>query len=92
MVYFSKDGKAIITAGEVGSFTVCPEAWRLTAVKRRRPLVESSVTQGQAKHEEWVEGCDESLYLARSARLIVLLLLIALGAFLLLAEIGPLWL
>ena len=83
MAHLSKDGRFIISAGEVAAYTVCPESWRLRTVAKVSTSNEANIAKGKELHKKWVENFDESLYLARNARLVLLLFLIALGAFLL---------
>ncbi len=83
MVIKSKSGKNIITAGEVASFVVCPEAWRLQQVARVRPAYTPSKQasegsrQGKHLHKEWAKTLEEAQFLIRGVRLIVYLIGIA---------------
>lgn len=80
-------GKFIISAGEVGAYTVCPEAWRLANMERV-PAVTSEgdhqhrVKKGNELHKEWAQNVDEAVYLTRHVRLVILLLFLAIAAYL----------
>ena len=79
-----KYGKYIFSANEVGEYVVCPEAWKLKVVDRVNLQTSERSERGRELHSDWAASYDESLYLARSARLIVFLLLLAITIFLLL--------
>ena len=76
-------GKIILSAGEVGTYTTCPEAWRLEVVERIRPEHGAEVRQGEELHKEWAWQLDEAMYFTRSVRLILFLIILALLFFLL---------
>jgi hypothetical protein len=77
-------GKYIISAGEVGAYTVCPESWRLRNVEQVRTSRETSSTDGRLLHQEWAKAYEEFVYLGRKAHLIVVLLVTAAVVYLLL--------
>jgi hypothetical protein len=70
-------GKFILSAGEIGAYTVCPEAWRLKAIDKVRGMHVESVTRGRELHEKWARDYDEALFLARNVKLMVLLIALA---------------
>ncbi|NBU72804.1 MAG: hypothetical protein EBS53_15405, partial [Bacteroidetes bacterium] len=59
------DGKFIISAGEVGTYTVCPESWRLKTIDRRRsaPLHKEASRQGMKLHDIWSKAHEEVIFL-----------------------------
>ncbi len=69
----SSTGKFIISAGEIGSYIVCPEAWRLKSVVRTKREAPVSIKTGSALHHEWARNYDEILYLSKHFKLMVLL-------------------
>lgn len=73
----SSSGKFIISAGEVGSYTVCPEAWRLKALEGVERFTASSVAKGNELHRQWAKNYDEAAYLSRGLRLVLVMLLLA---------------
>ena len=73
----TENGKYILSAGEIGSYVVCPEAWRLRTVEQIKGRKGESTAKGKDLHQEWVKRYDETVFLRRSARLIVLLVLCA---------------
>lgn len=82
MAYYTRDGQYIITAGEISAYTVCPEQWRLTYLESATKSKDSNVKKGKELHRDWADKYDESIFLARSVRLIFMLILIAIGLFL----------
>mgnify|MGYP000661815765 CR=1 FL=1 len=64
-------GKVILSAGEVGSYVTCPEAWRLQAVKGEGTIPAESVKEGAALHREWFSGLSEAVFLSTAARLLL---------------------
>ncbi|GEM_PF-960092 len=86
MPRLNKDGKFIISASEVGSYTVCPESWRLRSVLAVNREDTDRSKKGMVKHDEWTVTYDEHLFLARSSRIVLALLILAIAAFLLISE------
>lgn len=72
----NKDGKFILSAGEIGSYTVCPEAWRLSTLENVKTEHTENDRKGRELHKSWAEVIDEASYLKRRAQLLVLLLLL----------------
>ena len=87
MAYKNIYGKIILSAGEVGSYTTCPEAWRLEVVERIRPQSSVDAQKGEELHEKWASDLDEAMYFTRSIRLILFLIILAL-LFFLLSQLG----
>jgi hypothetical protein len=77
-------GKYILSAGEVGAYTVCAESWRLRNVEQVRTSRETSSTDGRLLHQEWAKTYEEFVYLGRKTHLIVVLLVTAAVVYLLL--------
>lgn len=69
------DGTFIISASEVGAFTVCPEAWRLKEIVRVKTEPSVRVAKGDELHIEWAKGQDELLYLLHRVRFVLWLVL-----------------
>lgn len=69
-------GKFILSAGEIGAYTVCPEAWRLQKVERVKPTYADTVREGEEAHAEWAKNVDKGVLLARDGKLFLLLLLV----------------
>jgi hypothetical protein len=81
-------GRYILSAGEIGAYTVCPEAWRLANVERVSTRNSSSeqkerVQKGNELHKEWAQNVDEAVYLTRHVKVIIALILLCIAAFLL---------
>jgi len=71
------EGRFTLSAGEIGAYTVCPEAWRLKAIERAKSIRSESVVAGHQLHEEWVTKFEEAAYLNHRVRLVAALLAIA---------------
>jgi hypothetical protein len=74
-------GKFIIAAGEVGSYVVCPEAWRLAQIKKVKPVPSRSMRKGTKLHNKWDEEVTQVRKFSRSIRISAWLLLIATTFF-----------
>ena len=74
-------GKYIISAGEIASYTVCPDAWRLSVQHKAVPIHVEAVEQGNRLHEEWAKNLHEAMYFTRSVKLILLLIVLTLLFF-----------
>lgn len=77
----NKFGKYIISAGEVGSYTVCPESWRLTEIEHVKAKRSSVSKLGRQLHRDWASDYDQALFVTRGLRLIVLLILAAIAFY-----------
>ena len=78
----TKNGGFIINAGEIGGYTVCPEAWRLWAMANVTPIETSRTHQGRELHREWASNYSEVLQLSRYTKHLLLLLALAVVAYL----------
>lgn len=77
----NRDGKFIISAGEIGAYTVCPEAWRLQMLEGVVGADRENSVQGQKLHKEWAEKYGEALFLSKGVKIIMLLLFIAVAGY-----------
>ncbi|MEZ4753585.1 MAG: hypothetical protein R3A13_04645 [Bdellovibrionota bacterium] len=68
-------GKFIIPAGEVGTFAVCPESWRLSAIENNKVKQVKTAEAGQRMHKTWAKTFEEAADLTKHLR--VLLYLVA---------------
>ena len=75
MVRKNRDGKHIISAGEVGVYTVCPEAWRLQYVFKKRTLDNDDTIKGRELHENWANNYSDAIGIVKMARKIVILVI-----------------
>jgi hypothetical protein len=71
-------GKYILSAGEIGAYTVCPEAWRLSSIEKVETIHSENHKKGRELHRKWAESVDEASYLKHNARLLVILLFLTL--------------
>lgn len=74
----SKSGRYIISAAEVGSFVVCQEAWRLKELGPRNFNRSAKSIEGGKLHRNWASQIEEVNFLSHSAKMIVLLILVAI--------------
>lgn len=74
-------GRYILSAGEIGAYTVCPESWRLRSIAKKASTHTESAVLGKKLHAEWAEGIDESVYLSKRVRTLLILLLLTTFAY-----------
>ena len=79
----SNSGKTIISAGEIGAYTVCPEAWRLKNIDRVKIIHANSVEKGDALHKEWARNFSEAEQLSKWVRIIIYLIAVTILVFIL---------
>ena len=79
----NRDGRFILSAGEIGTYTVCAEAWRLKTLERAKSTHADSVIEGQALHHQWAKKFDEAQYLNERVRFVLALFAVAAIAYLL---------
>ncbi len=81
MIGRTEDGNFIISAVEVESFVVCPEAWRLKSVEKTKVCSCIKSKQGTDLHQEWAERYGDAVDLLWRIRLVSCLLLIMILLF-----------
>lgn len=74
-------GRWIISAGEIGAYIVCPEAWRLKSIAGVRAQKSPTSTVGRELHQEWARKVEESYTFARLARMALTILTGAIVIF-----------
>lgn len=77
-------GKYILSAGEIGSYTVCPESWRLSAVEKVKTSHTENDRRGRDLHRTWAESIDEASYLRHRAQFLLFLLSLTIALMILL--------
>jgi hypothetical protein len=81
----TKYGKVMFSAGEVSTYVLCPEAWRLSQVERVTQLKSQHAKKAEGMHKEWQAAYLDSIFFTRSVRyvlyLIIMLLLVTLFVF-----------
>ena len=71
----NRDGKFILSAGEIGSYTLCPEAWRLANLERRTSGPRSDESKmGNKLHDVWAKGHDDVVFLTFGVKLVITLI------------------
>jgi len=83
MARLNQDGKYILSAGEVGIYTVCPESWRLRVLKGYKGEEAESVSLGSDLHKEWAEKNEEVNFFRRGITTLLILIALAILASLL---------
>lgn len=81
-----RDGKVTLSAGEIGAYTVCPEAWRLRMVQRVKVEKSASAERGEEEHSRWAADVGEMVFLRRAIILVIGLGVLAVIAYL---NFGP---
>ena len=82
----NKYGQFIISAAEVGTYTVCPESWRLRVIEGLENSEDcQSVEKGNALHNQWAAQNAEALFLKKGINILILLFAnaLVLGLYLL---------
>lgn len=82
MVRKSEYGSFTFSAGEIGEYVVCPEAWRLKMVEGIRTEKREDSRLGAELHQRWAEDCDETLFLSRGVKVTATLIICAIVFFL----------
>lgn len=69
-------GRYILSAGEIGAFTVCPESWRLRSVQKAKAIFDQRKNDGKALHKTWAKDYEDAVYLSYGARVALGLILL----------------
>ncbi|MCB0317138.1 MAG: hypothetical protein KDD56_00170 [Bdellovibrionales bacterium] len=75
------DGKYIIPAGEIGSYTVCPESWRLSSVEKKLSSKAAATKAGVKMHKNWAKTFEEAADLTLHLRVLLYLVAAAILGF-----------
>jgi hypothetical protein len=75
-----REPKTILSAGEVATYVVCPEAWRLEREQGSSGMREPTkrTLEGKQLHANWAETVDEARHLLFGVRLILYLVVLAI--------------
>lgn len=79
-------GKFIISAGEIGAYSVCPEAWRLSMVERVKAIKDTTTEKGASLHKAWARSYDDAVFFTRGVKIILILVVAAIVLHLLTAN------
>lgn len=74
----NQDGKYILSAGEVGIFTICPESWRLRVIEKKKGEQDETVELGSTLHEAWAKNNEELDFFRRGVRALLVLISMAI--------------
>ena len=74
MPRLNKEGNYVISAAEVGTYTVCPESWRLRVLEGLDNKNKSeSVELGNRMHDDWMLLHKEVLFFRKGIKITLLL-------------------
>ena len=72
-------GKYILSAGEIATYTICPESWRLTQEDSVVETVDiDNIKVGHKLHKEWSEALGDAVYFTHSITLFTILIALTL--------------
>ncbi len=75
MARLSKTGQYIISAAEVGTYTVCPESWRLRTIENLDSDDHSqNIKIGNKLHDKWAKQNAEAIFFKRGINILLLLI------------------
>lgn len=77
----SNYNRYILSAGEIGAYTVCPESWRLSAIEKVKTSHDQSSTRGIELHKSWARSYEDAIYFGRAARALLLLMLLCIAIY-----------
>ena len=71
----NSDGKYVISAGDVASYTVCPMSWALEQQGVKKDFGNAS-KEGLELQKEWKRGFNDAVFFTRSVNLIIALIIL----------------
>ena len=74
MPHKNEFGRHIFSAGEISTFTLCPEAWRLNHIEKVPSKESPKTREGDQVHEDWSTDVKEAVFFARSKIIIYILI------------------
>jgi hypothetical protein len=74
----NKDGKHILSAGEIGIYTICPESWRLRVIKGLRRTESHEIDLGNQLHQEWAQATEDVNLLVNGLKALLILIVLAI--------------
>jgi cell division protein FtsX len=74
-------GKYILSAGEIATYTVCPESWRLSKEEETTIIHTKGIDEGIRLHKEWKKTLDEANKFSRSIILLIILFILTVLFF-----------
>lgn len=82
MIVKTAEGKFIISAVEVSTFVVCPEAWRIKTFSKTKQQQSAAACEGSDLHRQWAERYGEVIDLLWRTKLVICLIVIMIVLFL----------
>jgi hypothetical protein len=77
----TSSGKFILKAGEIGTYSLCPESWRLQHLESVNSEDQKRTAKGITLHAEWSKDLKDINFLSFSTRLICYLILLSIFVF-----------
>lgn len=78
----TKTGKNILTAGEISTYSLCPESWRLQYIKHVQNLETKKIRKGQELHKKWSQELKEANFFTFGTRVVFYLIILASFSYL----------
>jgi len=75
-------GKYILSAGEIATYVVCPQAWKLTQEQPQDIKLDSeNIKQGAKMHRVWTNDVKDAVCFTRSITLLIILIVLTVLFF-----------
>jgi hypothetical protein len=78
MVKTDNEGNYSLSAGEIGTYVVCPQAWHLERVQNVETTATPQMAAGRVEHRNWETAFKEAVILAWASKVIFLLIILLL--------------
>lgn len=82
-------GHYILSAGEIASYSVCPQSWKLNYIDETKSLYTPSIQEGNKLHKEWTKEVDEAMYFTRTSTGLKYLIFVLIILFFTLRFMAP---
>lgn len=79
--YYTKTKTYILTAGEISTYSLCPEAWRLQYLKKVETLNNAKEQKGRELHKKWANDIKAANFFSFGTRMIFYLLVLIVFSF-----------
>ena len=70
----NKDDEFILSAGEISTYILCPENWRLNQIENIKPKQSRESKEGTVEHQSWTKELNDAIYYTWASRIIILLM------------------
>lgn len=79
--YQPKTKTYILTAGEISTYSLCPEAWRLQYLKKVETLNNAKVEKARDLHKKWANDIRTANFFSFGTRMIFYLFVLIVFSF-----------